>query len=197
MQKNLTLNSDQAAACKFHSGKVAFKKWTCCNNPPFSKPCSSRTYHTTRHYSPGELEESWALFMTPPSYSPQSAAAVVIDCEMGVARSGESELIRVSLIDYFSREVLLDSLVWPSVKMAHYNTRFSGVHRAMLENARQHCKCLFGRDEARRAILKFIDPDTIVIAHAGHQDLASLRWIHTAIIDTLIVEESRRQQKGV
>jgi RNA exonuclease 1 len=111
---------------------------------------------------------------------------------MGTASTGESELIRVSAVDYFSGAVLLDSLVYPDVKMIHYNTRYSGITRPQMENARRARSCLFGRANARKALWKFIGPNTIVIGHGSNSDFSSLRWIHTAIIDTYIVEKNNR-----
>ena len=58
---------------------------------------------------------------------PKSRIAVALDCQMGTADDGEMELIRLTMIDYFSSETFIDSLVFPSVKMFHYNTRFSRV----------------------------------------------------------------------
>ena len=109
---------------------------------------------------------------------------------MGVAESGESELIRVSVVDYFSGATLLDSLVWPDVKMQHYNTRFSGVTRQDMLEARRRRTCLFGRNNTRKAVWKHVGPDTIVVGHGAKSDLSSLRWIHYRIVDTLLVEEA-------
>lgn len=116
----------------------------------------------------------------------------MFDCEMGTASTGETELIRVSAVDYFSGTVLLDSLVYPDIKMIHYNTRYSGITRQQMENARRARSCLFGRANARKALWKFIGPNTIVIGHGGNSDFTSLRWIHTAIIDTFLVEKNNR-----
>ncbi|KHO01075.1 3'-5' exonuclease [Metarhizium album ARSEF 1941] len=112
---------------------------------------------------------------------------------MGTASSGESELIRLSLVDFFTGAVLIDSLVYPGVKMAHYNTRFSGVSKQTMEDSLRRRKCILGRDSARQAIYKFVGPDTVVIGHAGHQDLTSLRWIHHRIVDTLMIETRKRR----
>jgi hypothetical protein len=38
---------------------------------------------------------------------------------MGVAYTGESELVRIAAVDYFTGETLLDALVFPQVKMWH------------------------------------------------------------------------------
>ncbi|PNP56467.1 hypothetical protein THARTR1_03163 [Trichoderma harzianum] len=111
---------------------------------------------------------------------------------MGTASTGESELIRVSAVDYFSGHVLLDKLVYPDVKMIHFNTRFSGVTRQDMENARRTRSCLMGRSSARKALWEFIGPNTIVIGHGANSDFTSLRWIHTAIIDTYLVEKANR-----
>lgn len=162
-------------------------------------PCHAEKDHVPRAYSVGEIEANWRFFKTPTMIPDKQspAVAVVIDCEMGVAESGESELIRVSIVDYFTRHVLLDSLVWPEVKMKHYNTRFSGItHRAM-QDARRRRACLFGRKNARKAVWRHVGPQTIVVGHAANSDLSSLRWIHPVIIDTLFIEDSiLRQEKA-
>jgi RNA exonuclease 1 len=46
---------------------------------------------------------------------------------MGTARSGDSELIRLSAIDYLTGEVLINNLVKPDQPMQHLNTKWSGV----------------------------------------------------------------------
>lgn len=97
------------------------------------------------------------------------------------------------MVDFFSGATLIDSLVYPTMRMAHYNTRFSGVTRQAMEDARRHRKCILGRDAARQAVYKFVGPETIVIGHAGHQDLTSLRWTHHRVVDTLIIETKKRR----
>jgi RNA exonuclease 1 len=123
--------------------------------------------------------------------------AVALDCEMGTAASGDPELIRVTLIDYFSEEVLVDNLVDPDVRMQHLNTRYSGVSWADLKNARIKGVCLSGKAGARRAIWKYVGIDTIVVGHGLSNDMRSLRWIHTAVVDSLLVESNRVESKEV
>ncbi|UKZ76099.1 hypothetical protein TrVFT333_003795 [Trichoderma virens FT-333] len=179
--------------CKYHPGKVIQRKWTCCNGIPGSPPCQGKEDHTPKVYAAGELEREWRYFHTPGFQSRGSPAiAVVIDCEMGTASTGESELIRVSAVDYFSGKVLLDKLVYPDVKMIHFNTKYSGVTRQDMENARRTRSCLLGRASARNALWEFIGPNTIVIGHGANSDLTSLRWIHPLIIDTYLVEKANR-----
>ncbi|PFH63062.1 hypothetical protein XA68_10065 [Ophiocordyceps unilateralis] len=183
--------------CKFHPGVISRKRWTCCRNHISAKPCAQDEWHSPRLYAVGELETNWIFYATPSTSPPfQPAAVVVIDCEMGTACSGESELIRVSVVDYFSRNVLLDRLVLPDAKMSHYNTRYSGISKPMMDDALRRGRCFLGRDEARIAVLRLIGPKTIVVGHAGNQDLTSLRWIHSFVIDTLHIEKKRRKDKS-
>ncbi|PTB62449.1 hypothetical protein BBK36DRAFT_1172638 [Trichoderma citrinoviride] len=191
-----TSKKDKEAAlqCRHHPGK----KWTCCDGLPGSPPCRAFQEHKPKVYAAGELEREWKFYPTPFDCTGGSpAVAVVIDCEMGTAMTGESELIRVSAIDYFSGKVLLDKLVYPDIKMLHYNTRYSGVSRQDMEEARRARSCLFGRASARQALWEFIDPDTIVIGHGSNSDLTCLRWIHPAIIDTHLVEKANRPPEEV
>lgn len=115
-------------------------------------------------------------------------AAVALDCEMGTALSGESEIIRITVVDFFNQEVLLDSLVQPSIPMKHYNTRFSGVTASDMRDAVRNRTCIFGRDMARQQVWRFVGPDTVIVVHGGHNDLSALRLIHPLIIDTFILE---------
>jgi RNA exonuclease 1 len=116
---------------------------------------------------------------------------------MGTAQSGDSELIRVTLIDYFSSEVLVDRLVYPDVAMEHYNTRFSGVTRKQMENARALRQCLMGKKMAREAVWRFVGPHTVVVGHSAHNDLAAMRWIHIVVVDTWLVESEKKKAKEV
>jgi RNA exonuclease 1 len=107
---------------------------------------------------------------------------------MGTAQSGESELIRVTLVDYFSSTILVDPLVCPDVQMNHYNTRFSGVTKRDMERARLRGACIMGRDQARAMVWRFVGPNTVVVGHSAHNDLTALRWIHPRVIDTFLLE---------
>lgn len=115
---------------------------------------------------------------------------VALDCEMGISRLGNTELIRLSLIDFFTQESLVDSLVIPDVEMAHYNTRYSGVTFAAMNKAKRTNTGIRGADAARKEVFKYIDSNTIVVVHGGSNDFTSLRWIHPAsrTIDTCVLE---------
>ncbi|OJD13444.1 hypothetical protein AJ78_06097 [Emergomyces pasteurianus Ep9510] len=188
--------------CKFHPGTLIWnrqeKTWSCCRQPAAAEPCSGAEQHHPRFYLPGKMESMWQFHHTPrtPNMpSPDIRTAVAIDCEMGQASSGDSELIRVTLIDYFSSAVLIDSLVYPSVKMEDYRTRFSGVSKRDMETAIRSGTCIMGRDNARLAMWKYVGPETVVVGHSAHNDLESLRWIHATIVDTYIIEALLQKEK--
>ncbi|KAK8041086.1 hypothetical protein PG994_014093 [Apiospora phragmitis] len=190
---NWKSNSKGDLQCKYHPGKMDRKtgKWTCCNMSIFTKPCQATENHDPRQYRPNELEENWHFHHTPLATSQTPArVAVVFDCEMGVSEEGESELIRVSIVDYFSSDVLLDSLVWPDAKMKDLSTAFSGVSWKALNEAHRNKTCLLGREQARKAVWSLLSPETVVIGHGAKNDLDILRWIHPNIVDTQLVEQS-------
>ncbi|PGH16602.1 hypothetical protein AJ79_01708 [Helicocarpus griseus UAMH5409] len=186
--------------CRFHPGRPlgnrGNKFWSCCNKRIDADPCGGAEHHRGRHYRPGDIERLWKYHFTPPARAGSSEirAAVAIDCEMGQAASGDSELIRLTLIDYFSSEILIDSLVYPRVPMEHYRTRFSGVTRRDMEAARIAGTCFLGRDDARKALWKYVGPNTVVVGHSASNDLDSLRWIHPTVIDTYIVESAIQKE---
>ncbi|TDZ40767.1 RNA exonuclease 3 [Colletotrichum trifolii] len=206
----------QALKCQYHTGRIIRMQWTCCRTFASAPGCTFAPEHEARLYNEQELVTRHQFHRTPPStlldLSPpplisildnhyhdlsgrtrQPRQAVAIDCEMGVAYDGESVLIRVSVVDYFTSEILLDSLVYPDVKMLHYNTRYSGVSRKDMEDARNKGKCLIGGlAAAREEVWKWVGPETVVVGHAVNNDLASLRWIHPLIIDSLILAAAEK-----
>lgn len=187
----------KTGSCRFHTGKVMAKHYTCCQLHVSKPGCVTAEKHTPQDYATGELEREWKLHETPSllggSGQTSHRKAVALDCEMGISQHGDSELIRVTAVDYFTGETLVDSLVYPLVPMLHFNTRYSGVDRRMLERARIRKQCIMGRDEARMHLWRFVGPETILVMHGGPSDLMSLRWIHRRIIDTLRVEASRKE----
>ncbi|EEH41042.2 hypothetical protein PAAG_03328 [Paracoccidioides lutzii Pb01] len=185
---------EKVIRCKFHPGtrlpNKLVKKRSCCGKQMWEKPCDGAEYHHAHHYSPGELAHHWTFYPTPqmPCHSPDIRTAVAIDCEMGQGASGDSELIRITLVDYFSSAILINNLVYPSVKMEHFRTKFSGVRREDIETAKKRGTCIMGRDNARLAVWRYVGPSTVVVGHSAKYDLESLRWIHHNIVDTYMIE---------
>ncbi|KAF2135289.1 uncharacterized protein K452DRAFT_260871 [Aplosporella prunicola CBS 121167] len=196
--------------CRFHAGALVAvytpvgstrsrrKMWSCCSKPPAGSPCSGAENHVAAEYPPGQMHREWQYHATRPHaglHATTARPAVAIDCEMGTAMSGDSELIRVTLIDYFTDEVLVDSLVFPDVPMLELRTRFSGVTWNALRKARPERTCLFGRDSARDAVWRFVGPETVVVGHSANNDLKALRWMHRVVVDTFLLEALRPAAK--
>ncbi|KAJ5730404.1 uncharacterized protein N7483_004912 [Penicillium malachiteum] len=114
----------------------------------------------------------------------EARSAVVLKCETGVNLTGENELIRVTAIDYYSGEILIDALVWPEQPMLHFNPRFSGIQPKNMEEEHNERKTLLGREGAREALWRFVGPQTYLIMHQGHIDMGHLRWYHDRMVDT-------------
>jgi RNA exonuclease 1 len=107
---------------------------------------------------------------------------------MGLAMNNESELIRLTAVDFFTGETLIDKLVVPSVRIKHWNTRYSGVTGVQIAEAKARRTCLFGRDAARDELLRYVGPQTILIMHGGSSDMNSLRLLHPLIVDSFNIE---------
>ena len=181
--------------------------------------CTRNSEHTIAPPNDPELRKYWRYFSTAPqalshtkdnttstgqqlqkwtslgyhvgNHVTQYRKAVVMDCEMGVSSTAWPELIRLSLVDYFSGETLIDNLISPSVGLRSLKTKYSGVSWDMMWRARNSGNCYLGRDAAREAILKHVGPETILVAHAGENDLNVLRWIHPRIVDTQMIQLQR------
>jgi RNA exonuclease 1 len=117
---------------------------------------------------------------------------------MGTAANGDTELIRLTAIDFFSKETLIDNLVKPKVHMWHLNTRYSGVSWKGIAEAERRRTCFFSKYAARQALLKYVGPETVIVAHSGYNDFTALRWIHPKVVDTFIMwSEHKKHEEEV
>jgi RNA exonuclease 1 len=97
----------------------------------------------------------------------------------------------MTAVDYYTGEVLIDSLVWPTRELLHTNQRFSGVSWVELQDSQKRVDTLHGRDGARREIWKYVGRHTRLIVHDGRDDMVALRWFHHRIIDSHELETRR------
>jgi DNA polymerase III epsilon subunit-like protein len=61
----------------------------------------------------------------------------------------------------------------------------------MMNDAVSAGTCFFGRDAAREALWKFVGPDTVLITHAGENDMNVFRMIHHKVVDTQALRGGR------
>ncbi|KAI9863077.1 MAG: hypothetical protein M1813_003897 [Trichoglossum hirsutum] len=209
--------------CQYHPGRVVNKQFTCCLGRISSDGCIQSDHHDLGSDLPGNLEREWLFHTTPPPlpqlpissnlssrqqrrrrHSPagvpglqEHRLAVALDCEMGTTQTGESELIRLTAVDFFTGAALVDSLIVPSVPMQHYNTRYSGVTAAMMREASRSGNCIRGRDAAREALWRFVGPETVVVVHGGENDMTALRWICGRVVDTFLLSEDMKKAEAL
>ncbi|KAJ5174268.1 uncharacterized protein N7482_000145 [Penicillium canariense] len=189
LKKQQKQHQQKQAFCHGHPGHLRLGRYTCCGKGIGNFGCHQSPRHGATQ-AVWELQEDFQLHETPQDCK-HARRCIALDCEMGLTDMGEPELIRVSAVDYFSGETLLDALVFPKVKMWHLNTQYSGVSWPMLYDAHLKDNTIAGRDVARQLLWNFVGPETIVITHGGREDFLALRWLHPNVIDTLECEDRR------
>ncbi|KAM3856004.1 RNA exonuclease 1 homolog isoform 2-T5 [Vipera latastei] len=102
-----------------------------------------------------------------------------LDCEMCYTKQG-LELTRVTVINS-DLKVVYDTFVKPDSKVVDYNTRFSGVTEADLENASITLR------DVQAVLLSMFSAETILIGHSLESDLFALKLIHSMVVDTAVV----------
>ncbi|XP_044309362.1 RNA exonuclease 1 homolog isoform X2 [Varanus komodoensis] len=102
-----------------------------------------------------------------------------LDCEMCYTKQG-LELTRITVIDS-ELKVVYDTFVKPDHKVVDYNTRFSGVTEADLENVSVTLR------DVQAVLLCMFSSETILIGHSLESDLFALKLIHCTVVDTAVV----------
>ncbi|KAK5625261.1 hypothetical protein RRF57_000977 [Xylaria bambusicola] len=114
-------------------------------------------------------------------------AALVIDCEMVELENHVQDLVSVSVVDFLSGRVVLNTLVQPVGRVKNWVTRITGVDPAILRDARSKSEVLQGWPEARARIFAIADSDTIFIGHALPNDLKILRIAAQHVVDSTVL----------
>ncbi|KAG4261754.1 hypothetical protein FPRO03_11223 [Fusarium proliferatum] len=122
-----------------------------------------------------------------PSSLEPKRKAVALDCEMAGVRSGASEVISICVIDFFTGEVLVNSLVKPHEPIIDWRTKIHGIRPATLAIAVSQGQVLRGWQAAREELFKHINTETIIVGQSLQQDLKRLRVSHEKIFDTAIL----------
>ncbi|KAI1803238.1 ribonuclease H-like domain-containing protein [Daldinia bambusicola] len=113
--------------------------------------------------------------------------ALVVDCEMVGVAGGRSELAYICIVDLFTREVLVNSLVLPTELVRDWRTKYSGVTPAMMAQARANNTVLNGWPTARDKLFELADTNTILIGHSLNNDLEAMHVIHPKVVDSAIL----------
>ncbi|EMT71949.1 RNA exonuclease 3 [Fusarium odoratissimum] len=122
-----------------------------------------------------------------PSSLEPKRKAIALDCEMAGVVNGESEIISICAIDFFTGEVLINSLVKPLEPIIDWRTNIHGIRPATLAIAASQGQILYGWEAARQELLKHINTETAMVGQSLQQDLRRLRVSHEKIFDTAIL----------
>ncbi|KAJ5779816.1 hypothetical protein N7457_007536 [Penicillium paradoxum] len=195
-QENKALQRKTKYGCFGHPGKPVghFQRFSCCGRDIHARGCHQYPKHDIVSDRKA-WERDWKRYEAPEN-PVDYRYAIALDCEMGITDLGEQELIRISAIDYFSGEVLIDKLVFPKVKMWHLNVRYSGIDWSQMYTAKDANNVINGRDEARNLLFQYLGPKTVLVMQGGRSDLLALRIRHHHVLDTLSLADGSLKTKA-
>ncbi|XP_060641038.2 RNA exonuclease 1 homolog [Anolis sagrei] len=171
--------------CVHHWGRLRKQRvpggwethYSCCSGAVGSPGCQVAKQHV-QDGRKDNLEGFVRTFEKLPS-ADGYPGIYALDCEMCYTKQG-LELTRVTVIDS-DRKVVYDTFVKPDHKVVDYNTRFSGVTAADLENATISLR------DVQAVLLSMFSADTVLIGHSLESDLFALKLIHCTVVDTSVV----------
>lgn len=196
-QPYMVNNNPVSEECHFHWGRLfthkvngeRMRSYSCCSKPAEESGCT-RGHHVFYESKAEDLHSRHAFsFTRPPVADIEMDTAldvVALDCEM-VYTTGGMRVARVSVVDGSGKQVF-DQLVRmdDGVEVIDYNTRFSGITQE------EHAQAALSLSSIRESLDVFINRDTIVIGHALHNDLNTLRIVHHQCVDTAIIFPHRQ-----
>ncbi|KAL7581115.1 hypothetical protein ACA910_005916 [Epithemia clementina (nom. ined.)] len=109
---------------------------------------------------------------------------IAIDCEMCETEDpvskfrNSSALCRVSIVDAITDEILLNSLVKPEWPIVDYRTFINGITEkdlAPVQFTVRHCQAF---------MMALCSEETVIVGHAVHHDLKSIRMEHYCVADS-------------
>lgn len=158
-------------------------------------PIASNGMHTFGGIS--HLISLYEDFEHPPEVSPSSLIskrrAIALDCEMAGGRIGDglvNQVIQLTAIDYFSGEVLISSLVKPTLVVQQWRTNIHGVSQSMMSKAVNNGTALRDLFHAREVLFSFMNRNTILVGHALHNDLNVLKIAHDRCVDSEVLAKA-------
>lgn len=176
--------------CRYHPLKILYSKkdrsdlYPCCGESSTSVStirlgCKQHKNHVFRSENYVELRSITEFTNTTQVNGEENVLA--LDCEMAFTSLGY-EMIRLTIVDFFTLQTLFDEIVQPLGEVIDLNTQFSGVHHI------DKNKSLTYHDTIARVVCsQLINRNSIIIGHGLENDLNVLRIIHHNVIDTAIL----------
>ncbi|KAM9924720.1 hypothetical protein OXX59_004340 [Metschnikowia pulcherrima] len=97
---------------------------------------------------------------------------------MGYTTKG-FELLRITAVDFFSGESVLDILVRPKGKVLDLNTKWSGVAEIKEEAV--------SFEDSIMLLGEIADANTVMVGHGLENDMNAMRLIHNKLVDTAVL----------
>ena len=116
--------------------------------------------------------------------------AVCLNCEMVPVQGpigSWNEVVRITAIDFYSGERLLDELVRPAGRVVDWGSTMTGVSADTMSRAIEERDCFNGWQQARDALWSIVDEDTFLVGHSLQFDLEALGIIHLRVVDCSIL----------
>ncbi|GEQ71595.1 hypothetical protein JCM33374_g5280 [Metschnikowia sp. JCM 33374] len=181
-------DSSEVVDCRYHQGRLVkneykVRVYSCCGGvfgETDTEPCTKGEHHVFYWSNPEEMHHFLPFIETRHAWTPRkgSLEAIGIDCEMGFTTKG-FELLRITAIDFFSGEEVLDILVRPKGKVLDLNTRWSGVAEIKEE--------ALTFEDSITLLGEIADANTVMIGHGLENDMNAMRLIHDKIVDTAVL----------
>lgn len=116
---------------------------------------------------------------------------LALDCEMGFTSKGY-EMIRLTIVDFFSGEPIFDEIVDPFGDIIDLNSEFSGIHEIDMR------KAIFFETCMDRVLNKrIINRNSILVGHGLENDLKVMRIIHDKVLDTAILYSNGKYKRSL
>lgn len=150
--------------------------------------CLADVSGMTFHCSKQSDAPTTVFFRSPsPSFLTPKRKAVVLDCEMVGCIDGRDEAVQLCALDFFTGEVLINSIIKPHQQVIDWRTKLTGLSPADMAIATARGQALAGSAGARRELWKHIDENTILVGQSLNFDLNVLGVSHAMVVDSQIL----------
>lgn len=181
--------------CRYHPLKREYNRETkiyhypCCGETMVSSSflrlgCQSSNHHVFREETYDGMASISKFLDTQDVDGEENVLA--LDCEMAYTSLGY-EMIRLTIVDFFTSKTLFDEIVMPIGEIIDLNSQFSGVHEIKQSESLSYEECM-------QKVLSpsLINKNSILIGHGLENDVNVMRIIHRRIIDTAILYSKGR-----
>jgi len=162
--------------------------WSCCVKATLEHARFEPNYRVMASKTKGEGE--WIEARKHGAWCKDLPHVLALDCEMCATRDPVSmeqdgkALIRLSVVSgHDENQVLLDTLVLPSLPVIDYRTDIHGIRPEDLRSV------MFTFRHAQAAMLHLCCTETVLVGHGLCNDLTALKMKHSKVVDTALLFE--------